>query len=129
MAAAIADFRPAAPAASKIKKSSGISAIELEAAPDVLSASRSQRSPNLRVVGFALETDAHEANARKKLAEKGMDMIVLNDATEKGAGFEVPTNKVKIISANGAVEDVPMMSKDDVADAILDRVALLFTNS
>ena len=123
MAAAVADFRPAAPAASKIKKSAGVSAIELEAAPDVLSATRASRSKNLKVVGFALETDAHEANARKKLREKGMDMIVLNDATEQGAGFEVSTNKVTMITANGDAEALPLMSKDEVADAILDRLA------
>jgi len=122
MAAAVADFRPASPAASKIKKNAGISAIELEPAPDVLSVTRAQRARNLKVVGFALETDAHEANAQRKLREKGMDLVVLNDATEAGAGFEVPTNRVTIISADGASEALPLMSKDDVADAILDRL-------
>ena len=126
MAAAVADFRPAAPASSKIKKSSGVSAIELEAAPDVLSVTRAARNPNLKVVGFALETDAHEANAKKKLQEKGMDLVVLNDATEKGAGFEVSTNRVTIISADGDIESLPLMSKDEVADAILDRLSRLF---
>ena len=123
MAAAVADFRPAAPATSKIKKTSGVSAIELEAAPDVLSSTRAHRANNLRVVGFALETDAHEANARKKLQEKGMDIIVLNDATEPGAGFEVSTNRVTIISADGSAEALPLLPKDEVADAILDRLA------
>ena len=122
MAAAVADFRPAAPAASKIKKTSGVSAIELEAAPDVLSSTRAHRANHLRVVGFALETDAHEANARKKLQEKGMDIIVLNDATDPGAGFEVTTNRVTIISADGSAEALPLMPKDEVADAILDRL-------
>ena len=122
MAAAVADFRPAAPASSKIKKSAALSAIELEAAPDVLRSTRDQRPANLRVVGFALETDAHETNARKKLQEKGMDLVVLNDATEKGAGFEVSTNKVTIIGADGNSEQLPLMSKDEVADAILDRL-------
>jgi len=123
MAAAVADFRPAAPATSKIKKTSGVSAIELEAAPDVLSATRAHRANNLRVVGFALETEAHEANARKKLQEKGMDIIVLNDATEPGAGFEVSTNRVTIISSDGSAEALPLLPKDEVADAILDRLA------
>jgi phosphopantothenoylcysteine decarboxylase/phosphopantothenate--cysteine ligase len=122
MAAAVADFRPAAPAASKIKKSTGISAIELEAAPDVLSVTRADRASNLRVVGFALETDMHEANAKKKLQEKGMDIVVLNDATEAGAGFEVRTNRVTIFSADGTADSLPLMSKDEVADAILDRL-------
>lgn len=122
MAAAVADFRPATPAASKIKKSAFASAIQLEAAPDVLTVTRAQRPANLKVVGFALETDAHEANARKKLQEKGMDIVVLNDATEPGAGFEVPTNKVTIFSTDGSSESLPLMSKDEVAEAIIDRL-------
>ncbi len=122
MAAAVADFRPAAPAAAKIKKSAGMSALELEPAPDVLSVTRAARPGHLKVIGFALETDAPEANARKKLLEKGLDLVVLNDATEAGAGFEVSTNKVTIISADGGAESLPLMSKHDVADAILDRL-------
>ena len=127
MAAAVADFRPAAPAQNKIKKSAAVSAIELEPAPDILKSTRAQRAQNLKVVGFALETDAHEANARRKLAEKDLDLIVLNDATEPGAGFEVATNRVTIIRRNGeSAEHLPLLSKDDVADAILDRLATLF---
>jgi phosphopantothenoylcysteine decarboxylase/phosphopantothenate--cysteine ligase len=122
MAAAVADFRPSAPAASKIKKASGVSAIQLEPAPDVLSITRADRAGKLKVVGFALETDAHEANAKKKLQEKGMDIVVLNDATEAGAGFEVSTNKVTIISADGSSDSLPLMSKAEVADAILDHL-------
>lgn len=122
MAAAVADFKPAAPAASKIKKSGGVAAIELEPAPDVLSSTREARNQQMKVVGFALETDSHEANALKKLKEKGLDFIVLNDATEKGAGFEVSTNKVTIYSPDGSSESLPLMSKDEVADAILDRL-------
>ena len=130
MAAAVADFRPASPANSKIKKASNVSAIELEPAPDILKSTINDRGQNLRVVGFALETDAHEENARRKLQEKGLDFIVLNDAREPGAGFEVSTNKVTIIhkdSTNSpAAEHLPIMSKDEVADAILDRLAKLF---
>jgi phosphopantothenoylcysteine decarboxylase/phosphopantothenate--cysteine ligase len=125
MAAAVADFRPAEPALGKIKKHSGLSAIELEPAPDVLSVTRAQRAQNLRVVGFALETNAHEANARRKLQEKGMDIVVLNDALEAGAGFEVSTNKVTILAADGSSEALPLMSKDEVADVILDRLAAI----
>ncbi|HEX6559159.1 MAG TPA: bifunctional phosphopantothenoylcysteine decarboxylase/phosphopantothenate--cysteine ligase CoaBC, partial [Longimicrobiales bacterium] len=122
MAAAVADFRPAAPATGKIKKQAGVSAIELEPAPDVLNVTRTQRAKHLKVIGFALETDSHEANAKKKLQEKGMDLVVLNDATETGAGFEVATNKVTIFSADGSSESLPLMSKDDVAEAIIDRL-------
>lgn len=127
MAAAVADFRPAAPAPNKIKKSAAVSAIELEPAPDILQSTREHRAKNLKVVGFALETDAHEANARKKLTDKGLDMIVLNDATEPGAGFEVSTNRVTIIKKDSTTaERLPLLSKDDVADAILDRLSTLF---
>lgn len=127
MAAAVADFRPSAPATSKIKKNAAVSAIQLEPAPDILKSTRGDRSHNLRVVGFALETDAHEENARKKLAEKGLDLIVLNDATEPGAGFEVSTNRVTIIHKDSTTaEQLPLLSKDEVADAILDRLARLF---
>jgi phosphopantothenoylcysteine decarboxylase/phosphopantothenate--cysteine ligase len=104
-----------------------VSAIELEPAPDVLKSTRAARAAHLRVVGFALETDAHESNARKKLQEKGLDLIVLNDATEPGAGFEVSTNRVTIIHKDSTTaEQLPLLSKDEVADAILDRLAALF---
>ena len=122
MAAAVADFKPAEAAASKIKKDAGVTAIQLARAPDVLSVTAEHRPAHLRVVGFALETDAHEANAKKKLQEKNMDLIVLNDATEKGAGFEVNTNRVTIFSRDGSSEVLPLMSKDAVADRILDRL-------
>lgn len=123
MAAAVADFRPSAPATSKIKKSANVAAIELESAPDILRSTQDARRPDMKVVGFALETDAHEANALKKLKEKNLDLIVLNDATEEGAGFEVSTNKVTIYSKDGSSQAVPLMSKNDVADVILDRLA------
>ncbi len=126
MAAAVADFRPASPATEKIKKSAPVSAIPLEPAPDILKSTQPHRAQQLRVVGFALETHEHEANARKKLAEKGLDFIVLNDATEPGAGFEVATNKVTIIHKNSDAEQLPLLSKDEVADAILDRLAALY---
>lgn len=122
MAAAVADFRPAEPAASKMKKSSAVDALALEPAPDVLKETRTQRSARLRVVGFALETDDHVENARKKLQEKALDLIVLNDASEPGAGFEVETNRVTIIGRAGLPEALPLQSKDDVAEAILDRL-------
>ena len=127
MAAAVADFRPAAPAASKIKKDAAVSAIDLEPAPDILKSTRPHRAQDLKVIGFALETDAHEANARKKLDEKGLDLIVLNDATEPGAGFEVDTNRVTILRRDSdQAEHLPLLSKNEVADAILDRLAALY---
>lgn len=125
MAAAVADFRPAAPAASKIKKSQNVAALELEPAPDVLKETRARRSDRLRVVGFALETDDHVSNARRKLEDKGLDLIVLNDATEPGAGFEVDTNRVTILTRDQPPQTLPLQSKADVADAILDRLTPL----
>jgi phosphopantothenoylcysteine decarboxylase / phosphopantothenate---cysteine ligase len=125
MAAAVADFRPAAPAATKIKKAQGVSALELEPAPDVLKETIAVRPKRLRVVGFALETDDHLNNAQKKLVDKSLDLIVLNPATEPGSGFEVDTNRVTILSRAGGAEALPLQSKHDVADAILDRLTPL----
>jgi phosphopantothenoylcysteine decarboxylase/phosphopantothenate--cysteine ligase len=129
MAAAVADFRPADPAASKIKKSQNVAALALEPAPDVLKETRARRSDRLRVVGFALETDDHLRNARRKLEEKGLDLIVLNDATEAGAGFEVDTNRVTILTRDHPPQTVPLQSKSDVADVILDRLAPLLVQA
>ncbi|HSL71323.1 MAG TPA: bifunctional phosphopantothenoylcysteine decarboxylase/phosphopantothenate--cysteine ligase CoaBC [Longimicrobiales bacterium] len=122
MAAAVADFRPAAPTTSKIKKSARLDALELERAPDVLAATRSSRPAHLRVVGFALETDDGLDNARRKLEEKALDLIVLNDPREPGAGFEVDTNRVTILSRDGQEHALPLLSKHEVADAILDQL-------
>ena len=77
------------------------------------------------VVGFALETTDTDANARRKLAAKDLDLVVLNDATEAGAGFGVDTNRVTLIARDGAAEALPLLPKGEVADAILDRVDAL----
>jgi phosphopantothenoylcysteine decarboxylase/phosphopantothenate--cysteine ligase len=126
MAAAIADFRPAAPADHKIKKTGGApDAIALEAATDVLYATRSLRKPGAVVIGFALETQNLLQNATKKMQEKDLDLIVANDATEKGAGFETSTNRVTLLARDGSHEDVPLQSKDDVAEIVVDRLITL----
>lgn len=123
MAAAPADFRPAAPAKSKIKKgASQPNAIAVEQTVDILSSSVAQRRKGTIVVGFALETDTPLAHGRTKLKEKGMDLVVINDATEPGAGFGVDTNRVTLVDREGAEEVLPLLSKAEVADAILDRV-------
>jgi phosphopantothenoylcysteine decarboxylase / phosphopantothenate---cysteine ligase len=123
MAAAPADFRPASPAAQKIKKGDGLQAIALEQTTDILVETRDRRKSGAVVVGFALETTDAEANARKKLAAKDLAFVVLNDATEPGAGFTVPTNRVTIVRPDAdGVERLPLMSKEDVAAEILDRV-------
>ena len=125
MAAAPADFRPAAPAQSKIKKTNAPPTIELAPTADILVATQSARRAGSVIVGFALETDNVLASGRKKLASKSLDLIVVNDATEPGAGFGVDTNRVTLLTRDGNDERLPLMSKADVADAILDRVERL----
>jgi phosphopantothenoylcysteine decarboxylase / phosphopantothenate---cysteine ligase len=125
MAAAPADFKAAVVAASKMKKGDQPPAIEFAFTTDILRATRDRRRPGAIVVGFALETNDLIANSRKKLSSKDLDLIVANDATEPGAGFGVDTNKVTLLSRDGGEERLPLMSKDEVADAILDRVERL----
>jgi phosphopantothenoylcysteine decarboxylase/phosphopantothenate--cysteine ligase len=125
MSAAVADFRPRVAATEKIKKERAPSAIELEPAPDVLRATRDARPEGIVVVGFALETEHARVHARKKLESKGLDLVVLNEATKPGSGFEVETNQVVLIDRDGGEAELPLMSKHDVAEAILDRVAEL----
>lgn len=125
MAAAIADFRPARAATSKIKKEHAPDAIALEPAPDVLRETRGARPARLKVVGFALETDEARENARKKLESKGLDLVVLNEATRPGSGFEVDTNQVVILDRSGGEEALPLLPKHEVAEEILDRVERL----
>lgn len=126
MAAAPADFRPAAVAGSKIKKSAQAPApIVLEQTDDILKITRNARRPGMIVVGFALETDDLLENAQGKLSSKGLDLIVANSAREAGAGFGYDTNRVTIIAATGEALELPLLPKSEVADAILDRVEAL----
>ncbi len=127
MAAAVADYTPAHPAAQKVKKSDGELTVTLTRTQDILGdlgrlASRAQRLPVL--VGFAAETHDVVAYAQGKLAKKAADLMVANDVSQPGAGFDVDTNAVSIVSATG-VEDVPLQSKSAVAARILDRVEQL----
>jgi phosphopantothenoylcysteine decarboxylase / phosphopantothenate---cysteine ligase len=123
MAAAVADFRPSHAAEEKIKKESGgVPRIELEATADVLKATRELRRAGSVVVGFALETADAVENGRRKLEAKGLDLLVVNDAREPGAGFEVETNRVVLLQRGKDDEALPLMSKAEVADRILDRV-------
>jgi phosphopantothenoylcysteine decarboxylase/phosphopantothenate--cysteine ligase len=122
MAAAPADFRPAHVATSKIKKSAAPDAVRLAPTPDILSTTKAVRRAGTLVVGFALETDNPLEGGRAKLEAKDLDLIVVNDASEPGAGFTVDTNRVTLLARGGGEERLPLMSKADVADAILDRV-------
>jgi phosphopantothenoylcysteine decarboxylase/phosphopantothenate--cysteine ligase len=125
MAAAPADFRPAAPANQKIKKANAPAAIALEPTPDILASTIGARSGRLVTVGFALETNSALENGRGKLAAKQLDLVVVNDATEAGAGFSVDTNRVTFIDRDGKTDEHPLLGKSDVADLILDRVERL----
>lgn len=125
MSAAPSDFRAAKVATSKIKKRGAPATIELEENEDILRATRDARRPGMIAVGFALETDDLVDHAREKLAAKGLDLIVANSAREAGAGFGHDTNRVTIIAAQGEPDALPLMHKDEVAEAILDRVEAL----
>jgi phosphopantothenoylcysteine decarboxylase/phosphopantothenate--cysteine ligase len=126
MAAAPSDYRPAQKADAKIKKTGEARRLELEENADILASTLGARRDGAVVVGFALETDDVLDNARRKLASKSLDLIVVNDAREPGAGFGVSTNRVTILArGSDAPEPLPLLAKDEVADAILDRVAEL----
>jgi len=128
MSAAPADYQPAERASSKLKKTGGSRTLELQETPDILRSTMSVRKPGAVIVGFALETDDLLANARKKLDSKSLDMIVLNSATEPGAGFGVETNRVTILRRGSAApEELPLQHKREVADAILDRVEAMLS--
>ena len=123
MAAAPADYQPAERAAGKLKKSGDARTLDLHETPDILQSTRALRRAGAIIVGFALETDALVENARQKLVAKGLDIVVLNAANEPGAGFGVDTNRVTIMTTGAAEpEALPLLSKREVADAILDRV-------
>jgi phosphopantothenoylcysteine decarboxylase/phosphopantothenate--cysteine ligase len=135
MAAAVADFRPVAPAERKLERSARL-AIELEATPDLLAeigwiahgldseggATRAPLQPVPILVGFAAETGSL-APADEKLRRKGVDLLVANDVSEPGSGFGTETNRVTILAADGSRRELPSLSKREVADRLLDQVA------
>ena len=123
-AAAVADYRPASKAESKIKKRDGNLQIELERNPDIIAEIGKNKGDRI-LIGFAMETDDLISNAKKKLMEKNMDLIVANDLNTAGAGFQGDTNCVKLIGRDGAIEDVPLMEKIEVANRILNRIKMI----
>lgn len=125
MAAAVADFRPKAPAERKIKKADGLSEILLEPTTDVLAELGAVKPAGQLLVGFAAETDDIVANAGAKLAAKHLDLIVANDVSAPDSGFEVDTNRAILIDSTGSVEDQPLQTKVELADVILDRICCL----
>ena len=128
MAAAGADFRPVNVAKDKLKKRDGIPQIQLEAAPDILKTLSSQSGVTKRfnvTVGFAAESRDLLANASEKLKSKGLDFIAANDISANDAGFAVETNRITLLFANGTQEILPLMSKNDAAEKIIEHVARL----
>ena len=121
MAAAVSDYRPASAQDTKIKRGEGRFMLELEPTPDIL-AELGREKGNRVLVGFAAETDRVAENARGKLSRKGADMIVANDVTQEGAGFDTDTNIVTLYLRDGREIPQPKMSKLDVANRILDQV-------
>ena len=121
MAAAVADYKPETAVKSKIKKESADLKLELVKTPDILA----EVKGNFIKVGFAAESEDIVTNAKKKLQAKGLDLVVANDITAQDSGFGADTNRVTIIDKNDEVEDLPLMSKREVVDKILDRVVEL----
>ena len=123
-AAAIADYRPAERADQKIKKSQDSITLTLERTPDVLAQVAASRTNGMLVIGFAAETENVLANAREKLRSKKLDAIIANDVTRKDAGFDSATNAITIITKDNTLE-LPLMSKTEAADRILDVIVSL----
>jgi len=122
MAAAVADYTPVERSDSKRKKDEAELTLRFRRTPDILKTLGEHRRPDQTLVGFALETDDERENARRKLADKNLDWIVLNNPTEAGAGFGRSTNRVTLIGSGGTDEDLPKLPKSELAEVLLDRV-------
>jgi phosphopantothenoylcysteine decarboxylase/phosphopantothenate--cysteine ligase len=127
-AAAVADYRPAEPNGQKVKRNNESTTIALEPTPDIL-ASVARNKGERFIVGFAAETDNVAENARKKLAAKNADLMVANDVTAEGAGFDHESNIVTLFARDGRDLALPRMSKSEVAQRILDEVVRLRSTS
>ena len=121
MAAAVADYRPHQTKSHKIKKSEYELTLNLKRNPDILLELGTGKKAQI-LVGFAAETEDEIPNAQEKLRKKNLDLIVVNNVLQEGAGFDVDTNIVTLIDKNGVVEKLPLLPKFDVANAVLDRV-------
>ncbi len=122
MAAAVADYRPETEETSKIKKGPGSRTLKLVRTDDILMEISRRCSSEQTLVGFAAETDDLAARAREKLEKKKLDLIVANDVTRNGAGFGTDTNQVILLAKQGPAEELPLLSKREVAERILDRI-------
>lgn len=121
MAAAVADYRLATVNTQKLKRSAGSLALELEATPDILAELGREKGRRI-LVGFAAETEHVAENAKSKLERKGADMVVANDVTREGAGFDADTNIVTFFLRGGEQRALPQMNKFDVANRVLDQI-------
>ena len=126
-AAAVSDYHPKFVSDQKLKKLNAHASLELERNPDIIGEIGSLKG-NRVLVGFAAETTDLTANARKKLEEKHLDLIVANDVSRSDSGFATETNKVVIINSRGKVDPLPLMSKEEVANIILERVLAILKN-
>ncbi len=120
-AAAVADYRPATVAENKIKKKDGDLSVALERTKDILGTLGAQKRPGQFLCGFSMETENMLENSRAKLRKKNLDMIAANNVKVEGAGFGVGTNVLTLITADSETE-LPLMSKDEAADALLDAI-------
>lgn len=128
-AAAVADYRPSQSAGQKIKKGKDEMSIDLVKNPDILSElGKSGSGPGRVLVGFAAETENVLDNAKEKMAGKNLDMIVVNDVSRKDSGFDVDTNRVNFIFKDGSNEELPLLTKEEVADHLLDRIKTIREN-
>jgi len=123
-AAAVGDYKPLNKAKEKQKKKEGKTTVEMISTPDILAELGKDKGDRI-LVGFAAETTDHIANALNKIQKKNLDLIVLNDVSKDDRGFAVETNEVRMIDSKGNEEVVPLMSKDEVADKLLDRIKYL----
>ena len=127
MAAAVADFRPVACASGKIKKDGGVPEIRLEPTPDILAGLGARKRPGQILVGFAAETSDLVENASAKLRRKNLDLIVANDVSAPGVGFQHDTNAVTFLRPDQPLESLPLSDKRDIARALLDVVVRLLS--
>ncbi|MGE0588154.1 MAG: bifunctional phosphopantothenoylcysteine decarboxylase/phosphopantothenate--cysteine ligase CoaBC [Cyclobacteriaceae bacterium] len=126
LSAAVADYRPAQAATQKIKKTDQDLAIKLVKTPDIAAELGKQKKNGQRIVGFALETENEENNAKKKIEAKNFDLIVLNSLNDSGAGFGHDTNKISVINRNGEIQKFSLKSKKDVAADIVNAIVGLY---
>jgi len=127
-AAAVADYRPEMVAEQKIKKTGDTLTINLVRNPDILFELGQKKKQQL-LIGFAAETEDLMTHAQEKLTKKNLDMIVANDVTLPGAGFNIDTNIVKIIHKNGDIEELPQLSKQQIAEILIDKINKMLTKS